>query len=520
MPARDTQHGTGTGLVVIVASAAACVAIIAASAVVARKPPPREDFSALAPKDRERPLGPDLRADEEENAPAGEEPQPAELVARASKLIADGSRNRAQIEGLLLGAVKARPGTEESIEAFKLLRGLYREWHEEDSRRSVPGERTELPPPPRVPVPVEPPRATGKVVVYSEDFERGGGRWAVEPSWAPPRIKYKEPPRTVFDRERGGQVLKLGYTPQDTWHPRRAYDDQANVQVTPETRISFWYRTEGELSLVHAQHSFAGVEGAPRNYVYRLVPSRAWRHVDEPASSYSPLGEGTGRLEGTMTIRSARVYAGNAGERGECYIDDFVIYNPAPAAAPATPPLPVAPPSPTTPGFVSLIGTDLSNWGRPSAGTWKLEGGAILGDCLNTVGYLYTRRHFRDFTLKLKVTALATSETDPHLKVRFRWIPEKGLYGCQAELCRDAYFYGNVVDAKNCERLYRPSSDLSLSVGRSVDVELVVIGESVVMRVNGKEVFAETTKITEPGEMGLGAHRSSILFERVEIKEH
>jgi len=513
MPARDTQHGTGTGLVITVASAVACVAIIAASAVVARKPPPRQDFLALAPKVRERPLGPDLRADEEEDAPAEEEPRPAELIARAEKLLADGSRDRAQIEGLLLAAVKARPGTEESIEAFKLLRGLYGKWRQEDAKLPGPGiERRAAEPVsfPRSTVPAAVSAGSEKVEIYSEDFEGGPGGWSGG---------------TVRDSSAGGTVLRAAATPESPYHAGKGYRGGMSLQASLKARASFKYRTEGGLSRATAQFFLEDPSGAKENYYTDIPLSRGWREVDLPFERLASRGKALD-LAGGFRIRTLSVYAGTPGEKGEGYIDAFGINRPAGAARAAPVPPAVAPrppvtsPTPPTPGFVSLIGTDLSNWGRPSAGTWKLEHGAILGDCLNTVGYLYARRPFCDFTLKLKATALATSETDPHLKVRFRWIPEKGLYGCQAELCRDAYFYGNVVDAKNSERRYRPSSDLSLSVGRSVDVELVVIGESVTMRVNGKEVFTETTKITEPGEVGLGAHRSSILFERVEIKEH
>ena len=339
MSAEKTEHGTTKGLAIIVAAVVAFAAIVGASAIVAKKPAPREDFLAGLPE--ERPRAPEAPAAAVEEDVPEEEPRPAELIARAEKLVADGSRDRGQIEGLLQAAVRARPGADESTRAFKLLLDLYEKWREEDSR-SVPVVRAELPRPPAPPPP---------------------------PVVAPPR----------------------------------------------------------------------------------------------PA---------------------------------------------APAAAP-------------TPGFVSLIGTDLSGWGNPTGGTWKLEGGAILGDCLNVSGFLYTRKRFRDFTLKLRVTGLATSGYAPHLKVRFRWVPEKGKYGCQTDLTTKAYFYAAIVgDDKPEEQVFDVSTGLRPTVGTSVEVELVAIGESVTMLVNGREIYAATAKITEPGLLGICAHRSSILFEKVEIKEH
>lgn len=347
MRAGDTQHGTGTGLVIIVASAVACVAIIAASAVVARKPPAREDFLALVPTERERPPGPGHRADEEENAPAEEDPRPAELIARAEKLLADGSRDRAQIEGLLLAAVKSRPGTEESIEAFKLLRGLYEKWREEDSKHLASVEKTELPSPPRLAQPVEAP--------------------------------------------------------------------------------------------------------------------------------------------------------------------------PAPASLPAAPTARVAPP---TPGFVSLVEQGLPGWGRPTAGTWKVEGGGILGDCMDASGYMYTRKRFRDFVLKLKVTPLAKAGVTPHLRLRFRWVPEKGKYGCQVDLAAKVYFYRRLEELKSPEQVFTVPVELRPQVGSSLDVELVAVGQNVTFVVQGKQVFSATAEIIEQGQLGLCVNRGSVLFERVEIKEH
>lgn len=328
MSSRKVEHGKSMGLAIIITSVVACAAIVGASAMVARRPPPREDFLARAPKEKVRPRVKPVDPGEEEASPPGEEPRPAELVARAEKLLAEGSRDRAQIEGLLLGAIKGRPGGDDSIKAFRLLRSLHEKWREEDAK----GERPEPPAPSLLAVP-----------------------------------------------------------------------------------------------------------------------------------------------------------------------------------RPAAPP---------TPGFVSLVGTDLSNWGTPSGGKWLVQGGGILARCLSVTGYLYTRRRFGNFTLRFKASALATSEPRPRLKVRFRWAPEKGKYGCQADLCGKVYFYGNVEDAQNCERLYDIPQDQSLKIGTSVDVELVALGKSVMMLVNGKEVFSETTEITEPGQLGICAHRSSVLFEKVEIKEH
>ena len=347
MSAKKVEQGKTMGLAIIVASVVACAAIVGASAMVVRRPPPREDFLALVPEKKPRRPVPAVGTDEEEASAAEEEPRPAELVARAEKLIAEGSRDRGRIEGLLLGATKARPGGDDSIKAFRLLWSLHEKWREEDAKRERP-----------------------------------------------------EPAPT------------LG--------------------------------------------------------------------TEKPAETLAP--------------------------------------SPLPPLEVPRPP--AVPPAPPTPGFVSLIGSDLSDWGTPSGGKWKVRKRGILAKGLNVVGYLYTRRRFRNFTLRLKASAVATSEADPHLKVRFRWVPEKGRRGCQVDLCRKVYFYGNVEDAEDSERVYNIPHDLSLKIGSSVDVELVAVGKSVMMLVNGKPVFSETTEITEPGELGICAHRSTVLFERVEIKEH
>ncbi len=338
MPDKNAEHGKTKGVAIIGAAVVAGAAIVVAAAVVAKRPPPREDFLALAPEEKTRPAEPSARADEDEATSAEEEPEPAPLIARAEKLIADGSRDRGRIEGLLFGAMKARPGGEESTKAFKLLRELHEKWREEDSR-PVPMERTGLPPPARITAPVPPP-----------------------PSVVPPAV--------------------------------------------------------------------------------------------------------------------------------------------------------------LTAGFAGLIGTDLSGWDRPTGGIWKVEGGAILADCLNTTGYLYTRKRYRNFTLKLKSTALATSEVHPHLRVRFRWVPEKGKHGCQVDVCGKAYFYGEMRDENPDEQVFDIPVAARPRAGSSIEVELIAVAEKVTMLLNGRETFSETTRVTEVGQIGLCAHRSSILFEKVEIKEH
>ena len=504
MGTERSQHGKALGLTVIVAAAAAGLAIIGAAAVIAGKPPPREDYLPRAPKDKEQ--APPPVAGEDDADAIGTEPRPEELVARAKKLIAEGSPNRAQIEGLLLAAIKARPGDDGSIEAFRLLRSLHAKWRGEGPGRPAPGERTgpASPPPPRA---VEPPPASERAELYREDFERGPGRWSG---------------KTVRDAETGGSVLQLRHVPEDKYSLLKSLIQGLRLQGNPDTRVSFRYRTEGSLSRLEVQFWLQDATGKGNNHHALLSPSRNWTSTELEFGRLSAKGDPIDRARG-FTVVNMQVFAGLREEQGACFIDDVSIYEPAGAAAvapPAAPRLPVAPPAPATPGFVDLVGTDLSNWGRPSGGTWKVEKGGILAESMNLSGYLCTRKRFRDFTLKLKVMPLATNTTSPHLRIRFRWVPEKGKYGCQTDLARKAYFIAELKEDKSDEQVFDVPPEASLRIGTRAEIEIVVIGENVTVLVGGKQAFSATAKVTEPGQVALCAHRSSLFFERVEIKEH
>jgi len=156
---------------------------------------------------------------------------------------------------------------------------------------------------------------------YRETFDAGGGGWIGEP---------------VHDAATGARALRFEAIPGNKYFAYHAVCERHQKKIegcSLRTRFRFNYRTTGGLSLVRMQCFLEDAAGVKRNWGTALPPSPCgqWISADFPAERLQMHAGPASDISRGFKLLDAKFYAGRPGEAGKCLIDDFEIYDTAPA---------------------------------------------------------------------------------------------------------------------------------------------------------------------------------------------
>ncbi len=195
-------------------------------------------------------------------------------------------------------------------------------------------------------------------------------------------------------------------------------------------------------------------------------------------------------------------------------------------------------------GFVPLFsGKDLGGWDTRRSATirWTNENGTITGTnrsgAPNSAGVLISQQQYKDFHLRCEV--LASSGDEAAMMLLFR--NDNSLVRGQrrgyalnnpapdAACTAEGWGYGSLyaddfqVPARACRLAPATEKDLGIKKGGWYLLEVIAQGESITLRVNGKQTVAFTTKdpaLNRPGSFALRCHAGvTVAFRNVAVKE-